>query len=234
MMRVTEIGELSLIESPNLLSYIPICNKTGGYVSEEYGGEFRLKEFVFSVAKMTTEVLTIPPYFINKTFCVMYGACLNELVINSYGGSTTELSYIKFTGESLDNLTGLLQQIKKQCYIACTTNNLDFNVEIKNYFTQNLLKVTFLSKRNKRNDPYFAAQFETLPSPYPLFTELLRDVQLNVPSNVVRIRSTATSELQSQTDDDASASASASASVSSSSNAKVFEPVFNDHDDYPF
>lgn len=228
MMRVTEVGELSLVESPNLLSYVPICNKTGGYVSEECGSEFRLKEFVFSVAKMTSEILTIPPYFVNKQFCVIYGACLNQLVIDSYGGSATELSYIKFTGESLDNLTGFLQRVKKECFIACTSSGLDFDTEIKNYFVKNLLKVTFLSKRNKRNDPYFACQFTNLPSPYPLFTERLRDVQVTIPGNITRIRSISTPELQSQAD------GTASASASSSSSASTFEPVPNDYEDYPF
>lgn len=226
-MQVVETGELTLITGHNLLSYVPICNKTGGYVSEECGSEFKIKEFVFSVAKMTTETLTIPPYFINKQFCIVYGACMNKLVMDSYGGTATELSYIKFTGESLDNLTGFLQRVKKECYIACVANGLDLTEEIGNYFVNNLLRVTLQGKMNKRGDKYFACQFASLPTPYPVFTGALRDIEIVVPNNLMRVRSSATLEITELGYGDDGTSASASSSSSASSD-------YSDGEAYPF
>lgn len=189
MMDVTTVGELQLINSATMLSYVPICGKTGGYVTEEYGGEFKMREFTFSVNKFMLETLNIPPYFLNKEFCVVYGASVDKLVVDSYGGTTTELGYIKFTGESLDNLKALLQRIKKMVYIKCSKTGEDFEVALDQFFAENVLQITFQSKSNKKGDKYYACLFETKSAEYPQFTSKLRQEPIKVPANIIRIRS---------------------------------------------
>lgn len=226
-MDIQNVGELSLISSYPLLSYVPICNDKGGYVSEEFGKEFKIKEFLFSVAKMTSETLTIEPYFVHKQFCVMYGACLNKLVVDSYGGTTTEMSYIKFTGESLDNLTGFLQKVKKDTYIACAKSGKDVSVEVENFFIENILRVVFEPKVNKRGNKYYACLFSSIPSTHPEFTKFLRAVSFSTPANIHRSRSL-TNTAQSV------ASESSSASTSPSSSANVLDYDHEKYEQYAF
>lgn len=228
MMDVRQVGELELITSGDLLSYVPICNREGGYIKEESGGKLNLREFDFSVAKFTSETLTIPPYFINKKFCVVYGACLSQIVIDSYGGEATELGYIKFTGESLDNLTGLLQQVKKDLFIESKKSKQPLEDLMNQFFAQNILRVTFEAKYNRRDDKYYAALFETVPTEYPEFSSKLRTVNFVTPTNITRVRSSSEPELS------ASPSASASTSYRDDSGRNRSLPSTIEGEDYGF
>lgn len=230
MLDVLKVGELDLIVSDGLLSYVPLCGDTGGFVTEEAGRDSSLREFDFSVAKFTSEILTIPPYFYNKKFCVMYGACLNKSVIDSYGGDTTELSYIKFTGESLDNLTALLQRIKKEMFIEAKKAKADVNDLMNAFFEVNILRVTFEQKRNSRGNKYYAGLFQSVPSKYPKFSEGIRNIDVPVTENVMRVRSINNT---SQLSFSASPSSSASPSYRDDTGRDYSLPA-NSSEDYGF
>lgn len=239
-MEIETIGELELISSNKPLAYVPICNSKGGYVTELGASSLKLETFNFSVAKATCEILTIEPYFIDKTFTVLYGACLNEEILSSYGGVATEIAHIKFTGESLDNFTAFLQDLKKEAYIATKASGKTISQELEQVFVKNLLSVSFTPKFNKKRDRYYACEFALLATPFPKFTKELRDVygSIKPPADIVRLRSPNVLALnQSQDARAASSSASSRTRTDESSdddNEIVGRYDLMDADYYPF
>ena len=217
-MEIETIGELELISSNKPLAYVPICNNKGGYVTELGASSLKLETFNFSVAKVTCEILTIEPYFIDKTFTVLYGACLNEEILSSYGGVATEIAHIKFTGESLDNFTAFLQDLKKQAYIATKASGKTISEELEQVFIKNLLSVSFTPKFNKKRDRYYACEFALLATPFPKFTLELRKAfgDIKPPADIVRLRSANVAALR-QNQDARAASTSASSRTNESS-----------------
>jgi len=189
-------GELELITTSKPVSYVAVCSDKGGYVTELGTSDLRLKTFDFAIAKCTYEVLTIEPYFINKPFAVLYGACLSKEVLDGYGGLATELSHIKFTGESLDNFTAVLQKTKKKAFLASKQSDKTLQEELDSVFVENLLRITFASKINKSRNKYFACEFELVKTTYPDFTEALRlyHSDMKPTSDIVRMRSSTNSD----------------------------------------